>query len=112
MGRDGWEGVDHAGLHFFRKVSALRRTLDGRRVSGAPTKLLRAAGLRMTIGVAASHGFLVGSQRGIAGKHAANGGRVQQASGDGNQASCISAPATHITPQQLIVRIARNGSPR
>ena len=52
--------MDHAGLHFFRRVSALRRTLDGRRVSGAPTKLLRAAGPRTTIGVAASHGFLVG----------------------------------------------------
>ena len=60
-GSDGWKSVDHAGLHFFRRVSALRRTLDGRRVSGAPTKLLRAAGPRTTIGVAASHGFLVGS---------------------------------------------------
>ena len=60
--------MDHAGLHFFRRVSALRRTLDGRKVSGAPTKLLRAAGPRTTIGVAASHGFLVGSQGDIAGR--------------------------------------------
>jgi hypothetical protein len=49
-------------------MSALRRTLDGRRVSGAPTELLRAAGLRTTIGAAAIHGFLVGPQGDIAGR--------------------------------------------